>query len=113
MQRTWLHNVDADGVSSGMIFIFYLFVFFLTSSAPGMDILNGAIDSLIGSSNREDWTPVALNVADATVTISKEKVKHTSAPAERLPPTSPGLKYNKSNTGQSGASLRGLALWDL
>lgn len=39
----------------------------------GMDILNGAIDSLIGSSSREDWTPVALNVADATVTISKEK----------------------------------------
>ncbi|XP_034714209.1 amyloid-beta A4 precursor protein-binding family B member 2-like isoform X6 [Etheostoma cragini] len=39
----------------------------------GMDILNGAIDSLIGSSNREDWTPVALNVADATVTISKDE----------------------------------------
>ncbi|CAG5940228.1 unnamed protein product [Menidia menidia] len=39
----------------------------------GMDILNGAIDSLIGSSNKEDWTPVALNVADATVTISKEE----------------------------------------
>ncbi|XP_028272827.1 amyloid-beta A4 precursor protein-binding family B member 2-like isoform X3 [Parambassis ranga] len=39
----------------------------------GMDILNGAIDSLIGSSTREDWTPVALNVADATVTISKDK----------------------------------------
>lgn len=46
-----------------------------------MDILNGAIDSLIGSSNREDWTPVALNVADATVTISKDKVRHTSAVA--------------------------------
>ncbi|XP_069553642.1 amyloid beta precursor protein binding family B member 2 isoform X3 [Brachyistius frenatus] len=39
----------------------------------GMDILNGAIDSLIGSSNKEEWTPVALNVADATVTISKDK----------------------------------------
>ncbi|XP_015245156.1 PREDICTED: amyloid beta A4 precursor protein-binding family B member 2 isoform X2 [Cyprinodon variegatus] len=39
----------------------------------GMDTLNSAIDSLIGSSNREDWTPVALNVADATVTISKDK----------------------------------------
>nr|XP_046269916.1 amyloid beta precursor protein binding family B member 2 isoform X3 [Scatophagus argus] len=39
----------------------------------GMDILNGAIDSLVGSSNKEDWTPVALNVADATVTISKDK----------------------------------------
>lgn len=40
-----------------------------------MDILNGAIDSLIGSSSRDDWTPVALNVADATVTISKDKVR--------------------------------------
>uniref|UniRef100_A0A3Q2WCI8 Amyloid beta (A4) precursor protein-binding, family B, member 2b n=1 Tax=Haplochromis burtoni TaxID=8153 RepID=A0A3Q2WCI8_HAPBU len=39
----------------------------------GMDILNGAIDSLIGSSSRDDWTPVALNVADATVTISKDE----------------------------------------
>lgn len=39
----------------------------------GMDVLNGAIESLIGSSNKEDWTPVALNVADATVTISKDK----------------------------------------
>lgn len=45
------------------------------SLTSGMDILNGAIDSLISSSNREDWTPVALNVADATVTISKEKVR--------------------------------------
>lgn len=39
-----------------------------------MDILNGAIDSLMGSSTKEDWTPVALNVADATVTISKDQV---------------------------------------
>lgn len=44
-----------------------------------MDVLNGAIDSLIGSSNREDWTPVALNVADATVTISKEEVSQSPA----------------------------------
>lgn len=41
-----------------------------------MDILNGAIESLINSSNKEDWTPVALNVADATVTISKQQVGH-------------------------------------
>ncbi|XP_029107640.1 amyloid-beta A4 precursor protein-binding family B member 2-like isoform X3 [Scleropages formosus] len=39
----------------------------------GMDILNGAIDSLVSSSGKEDWTPVILNVADATVTILKEK----------------------------------------
>ncbi|XP_071359775.1 amyloid beta precursor protein binding family B member 2 isoform X2 [Trachinotus anak] len=42
-------------------------------STSCMDILNGAIESLIGCSNKEDWTPVALNVADATVTISKDK----------------------------------------
>uniref|UniRef100_A0A3B5KSK8 Uncharacterized protein n=1 Tax=Xiphophorus couchianus TaxID=32473 RepID=A0A3B5KSK8_9TELE len=39
----------------------------------GMDILNGAIESLIGSSNREDWTPVALNVADATVIVISDQ----------------------------------------
>ncbi|XP_076026381.1 amyloid beta precursor protein binding family B member 2 isoform X2 [Genypterus blacodes] len=51
-----------------------LYLGMLPVSRPiGMDVLNGAIDSLVGSSNRDDWTPVALNVADATVTISKEK----------------------------------------
>lgn len=55
------------------------FCLVFTSSGPGMDILNGAIDSLIGSSTMDDWTPVALNVADATVTISKDKVSHTAA----------------------------------
>ncbi|XP_051561141.1 amyloid beta precursor protein binding family B member 2-like isoform X3 [Myxocyprinus asiaticus] len=39
----------------------------------GMDILNGAIDSLMSSSSRDDWMPVMLNVADATVTVIKEK----------------------------------------
>ncbi|XP_041121485.1 amyloid-beta A4 precursor protein-binding family B member 2-like isoform X8 [Polyodon spathula] len=39
----------------------------------GMDILNGAIDSLVSTSSREDWVPVILNVADATVTVIKEK----------------------------------------
>ncbi|KAM3865048.1 amyloid beta precursor protein binding family B member 2-like [Diretmus argenteus] len=39
----------------------------------GMEILNGAIENLIGSCSKEDWAPVALTVADATVTISKDK----------------------------------------
>ncbi|XP_057186648.1 amyloid beta precursor protein binding family B member 2 isoform X1 [Triplophysa rosa] len=39
----------------------------------GMEILNGAIDSLMTSSIRDDWSPVLLNVADATVTVIKEK----------------------------------------
>ncbi|XP_058888625.1 amyloid beta precursor protein binding family B member 2-like isoform X2 [Acipenser ruthenus] len=38
-----------------------------------MDILNGAIDSLVSASGKEDWMPVILNVADATVTVIKEK----------------------------------------
>ena len=53
-------------------------------SALGMDILNGAIGSLVGSSSREDWTQVALNVADATVTISKEKAGEPSSPPPSL-----------------------------
>lgn len=36
-------------------------------------MLNGAIDSLITSSIRDDWVPVKLNVADATVTVIREK----------------------------------------
>uniref|UniRef100_A0AAZ3SIX2 Uncharacterized protein n=1 Tax=Oncorhynchus tshawytscha TaxID=74940 RepID=A0AAZ3SIX2_ONCTS len=38
----------------------------------GMDILNGAIDSLIGSSSREEWKAVNLNVADA---VKEEEVE--------------------------------------
>ncbi|XP_015267382.1 PREDICTED: amyloid beta A4 precursor protein-binding family B member 2 isoform X3 [Gekko japonicus] len=38
----------------------------------GMDTLNSAIESLIDSSSREDWMPVTMNVADATVTVISE-----------------------------------------
>lgn len=38
----------------------------------GMDTLNGAIESLMDSSSREDWMPVTMNVADATVTVISE-----------------------------------------
>eukprot|EP00063_Salmo_salar_P066285 XP_014041120.1 PREDICTED: amyloid beta A4 precursor protein-binding family B member 2-like [Salmo salar] len=38
-----------------------------------MDIVNGAIDSLIGSSSREEWKAVNLNVADATLIISNHQ----------------------------------------
>lgn len=39
----------------------------------GMDMINGAIESLMSNAGKEDWTPVLLNVADATVTVFKEK----------------------------------------
>nr|XP_033802636.1 amyloid-beta A4 precursor protein-binding family B member 2 isoform X4 [Geotrypetes seraphini]XP_033802646.1 amyloid-beta A4 precursor protein-binding family B member 2 isoform X4 [Geotrypetes seraphini]XP_033802655.1 amyloid-beta A4 precursor protein-binding family B member 2 isoform X4 [Geotrypetes seraphini] len=39
----------------------------------GMDMLNSAIENLMASSSKEDWTTVIMNVADATVTVIKEK----------------------------------------
>ncbi|XP_043826424.1 amyloid-beta A4 precursor protein-binding family B member 2 isoform X5 [Dromiciops gliroides] len=39
----------------------------------GMDTLNNAIESLMSSSNKEDWLLVTMNVADATVTVISEK----------------------------------------
>ncbi|MEE6462168.1 hypothetical protein FKM82_001515 [Ascaphus truei] len=50
-----------------------LYLGMLSVSRPiGMDVVNEAIESLTTSSNKEDWTPVILNVADATVTVIKE-----------------------------------------
>ncbi|XP_047440841.1 amyloid beta precursor protein binding family B member 2 isoform X2 [Mugil cephalus] len=39
----------------------------------GMDIINGAIESLLSSTGKEDWTPVILSIADTTVAVIKEK----------------------------------------
>ncbi|XP_070120029.1 amyloid beta precursor protein binding family B member 2 isoform X10 [Equus caballus] len=39
----------------------------------GMDTLNNAIESLMTSSDKEDWPSVNMNVADATVTVISEK----------------------------------------
>ncbi|XP_060102316.1 amyloid beta precursor protein binding family B member 2 isoform X2 [Heteronotia binoei] len=39
----------------------------------GMDTLNSAIESLMDSSSREEWVPVTMNVADATVTVISER----------------------------------------
>ncbi|NXO33937.1 APBB2 protein, partial [Locustella ochotensis] len=39
----------------------------------GMDTLNSAIESLMASSSKDDWLPVTMNVADATVTVINER----------------------------------------
>nr|XP_046261310.1 amyloid beta precursor protein binding family B member 2 isoform X7 [Scatophagus argus] len=39
----------------------------------GMDVINGAIDSLLSSTGKEDWTPVILSIADTTLAVIKEK----------------------------------------
>ncbi|XP_075715494.1 amyloid beta precursor protein binding family B member 2 isoform X3 [Rhinoderma darwinii] len=43
------------------------------SRPTGMDVVNDAIDILMTPTDKEDWTPVIMNVADATVTVIKEK----------------------------------------
>lgn len=49
----------------------------LTALSPclssGMDIINGAIESLLSSTGKEDWTPVILSIADTTLAVIKEK----------------------------------------
>lgn len=40
-----------------------------------MDIINGAIDSLVTSTGKEDWTPVKLSIADTTVAVMKDKAR--------------------------------------
>ncbi|XDV37830.1 hypothetical protein PO909_007369, partial [Leuciscus waleckii] len=54
---------------------FHVFYLGMTSVLRpiGMDMINAAVESLMSSAGKEDWTPVLLNVADAAVTVSKEK----------------------------------------
>lgn len=44
--------------------------------SPGMDIINGAIENLLSSTGKEDWTPVILSIADTTVAVIKEKASY-------------------------------------
>ncbi|XP_040190985.1 amyloid-beta A4 precursor protein-binding family B member 2 isoform X3 [Rana temporaria] len=39
----------------------------------GMDIVNDVIEGLVEQSDKEEWVPVIMNVADATVTVIKEQ----------------------------------------
>lgn len=43
-----------------------------------MDIINGAIDSLVTSTGKEEWTPVKLSIADTTVAVMKDKARVVS-----------------------------------
>ncbi|NXP88064.1 APBB2 protein, partial [Passerina amoena] len=53
--------------------IFYTFFSVAFYSLLGMDTLNSAIESLMASSSKDDWLPVTMNVADATVTVINER----------------------------------------
>jgi len=57
--------------------LMHLFLIVAFSSVLGMDTLNTAIESLMASSSKEDWMPVTMNVADATVTVINERVRQT------------------------------------
>ncbi|KAF7668003.1 hypothetical protein LDENG_00036970 [Lucifuga dentata] len=60
-----------------------LYLGMISVSRPiGMDIINGAIDSLVTSTGKEDWTPVILSIADTTVAVIKEKEEEEEALVE-------------------------------
>ncbi|XP_037117824.1 amyloid-beta A4 precursor protein-binding family B member 2-like isoform X1 [Syngnathus acus] len=63
---------------------FHVFYLGVTSvNRPiGMDIINGAIDSLVSSTGKEDWTPVILSIADTTLAVIKEKEEEEEALVE-------------------------------
>lgn len=54
--------------------LFFTIAFY---SLLGMDTLNSAIESLMASSSKDDWMPVTMNVADATVTVINERVRQS------------------------------------
>ncbi|XP_076844356.1 amyloid beta precursor protein binding family B member 2 isoform X2 [Brachyhypopomus gauderio] len=39
----------------------------------GMDVINGAVDTLLSSTGKEDWTAALLSVQDANISVIKEK----------------------------------------
>lgn len=41
----------------------------------GVDVINGALESVLSSSSREQWTPSHVSVAPATLTILHQQVK--------------------------------------
>lgn len=42
---------------------------------PGVDVINGALESVLSSSSREQWTPSHVSVAPATLTILHQQVR--------------------------------------
>ncbi|XP_020498253.1 amyloid beta precursor protein binding family B member 2 isoform X1 [Labrus bergylta] len=51
-----------------------LYLGMISVSRPiGMDIINSAIENLISSTGKEDWTPVILSIADTTLAVIKDK----------------------------------------
>lgn len=43
-------------------------------SLPGMDIINDALEAAVQGKDRNEWTPVSVNVAPATLTILSKQV---------------------------------------
>jgi len=42
---------------------------------PGVDVINGALESVLASSSREQWTPSHVSVAPATLTILHQQTE--------------------------------------
>ncbi|XP_042370635.1 amyloid-beta A4 precursor protein-binding family B member 1-like [Plectropomus leopardus] len=44
------------------------------SKPVGMDIINDALEAAVNSKDKNDWTPVSVNIAPATLTILSKQV---------------------------------------
>lgn len=42
--------------------------------SSGMDVINEALEAAVSSKDRNEWTPVSVNVAPATLTILSKQV---------------------------------------
>lgn len=51
----------------------------------GVDVINGALESVLSSSSREQWTPSHVSVAPATLTILHQQVKTRTANEMHVP----------------------------
>lgn len=40
-----------------------------------MDVINAALEAALATSSKEHWTPIVVNVAPATLTITHEQVR--------------------------------------
>lgn len=51
-----------------------LCVYFSCMRISGMDIINDTLETAVNSKDKNEWTPVSVNVAPATLTILSKQV---------------------------------------
>lgn len=69
-----------------------------------MEVINVALETALGSKDKEEWTPVTVNVASATLTILKSEVRVASLPSPDQALYHPSSVITRSVTHADGGS---------